>query len=145
MQDLWEQFEQFHLTTNMRLINSSGEEEKEFAEYLLRIGNGTENCQRVDYSSDETKIPIPEQFISSAKTMREFCREIYPDIQNVINLQSDDKSWHEWLTQRAIICPTNKEVQEINDIMIEEFPGEPYTYLSHDRCTTEDQVFTTTV
>ena len=143
MEDLWEQFEQFHLTTNMRLINASGEEEKEFAEYLLRIGNGTEHCQRVDYSSDETKVPIPEQFISTAKTMREFCREIYPDITQVINLQSEDKSWHEWLTQRAIICPTNKEVQEINDIMIEEFPGEMHTYLSHDKCITKDQVIWT--
>ena len=143
MEDLWERFEQFHLKTNMRLVNSSGEEEKEFAQYLLRIGNGTEGCQRVDYSSDETKIPIPEKFISPAKTMREFCREIYPDIQQVINLQSDDKSWHEWLTQRAIICPTNKEVQEINDIMIEEFPGEIHTYLSHDKCITKDQVIWT--
>ena len=75
--------------------------------------------------------------------MREFCREIYPDITQVINLQSEDKSWHEWLTQRAIICPTNKEVQEINDIMIEEFPGEMHTYLSHDKCITKDQVIWT--
>ena len=40
MKDLWEQFEQFHLTTNMRILNSSGQEEKDFAHFLLRVGNG---------------------------------------------------------------------------------------------------------
>ena len=140
MQDLWEQFEQFHLTTNMRILNSSGQEEKEFAQFLLRVGNGLEGCERVDYSSDETKIQIPDKFISTSKTVREFCTEIFPDIRQVVNLESDDKSWHDWLMERAIICPTNKEVQQINDLVLDEFPGELHPYHSHDTCLTEDQV-----
>ena len=141
MENLWEQFEQFHLTTNMRILNSSGQDEKEFAQFLLRVGNGSEGCEGVDYSSDETKIKIPEKFISTAKTVKEFCKEVFPDINTVINLQSDDKSWYDWLMQRAIICPTNKEVHEINDLMLDEFPGEQQIYRSYDECLTEDQVF----
>ena len=39
MEHLWRCFEQFHLDENMRLA-SSGLEQKEFAAYLLSIGNG---------------------------------------------------------------------------------------------------------
>ena len=94
----------------------------------------------MDYSLDETKISIPQKFISTAKTIREFCSEIFPDIKQVVNLQSDDKSWHDWLMERAIICPTNKEVQQINDLVLDEFPGVLHTYYSHETCLTEDQV-----
>ena len=41
--------------------------------------------------------------------------------------------------ERAIICPTNKEVDKINNHMIESFPGEVHEYRSYDKLLEESQ------
>ena len=142
---MWGQFTQFHLTENMRLIGR-GEEERSFAEYLLRVGNGTEpgveESTSYGASSAETKITIPSQFLSSSKTDLEFVREIFPNLSNTITegLEGSDMSWHDWLCERAIICPTNADVNKINKLVIEDFPGELVTHKSHDKCRNTEQV-----
>ena len=144
MEILWRKFEQFHLTENMRLIGR-GPEEVDFAQYLLTIGNGIETSNGVDQLSDssaEVEVPIPPSLRSKAKTVEEFCGEIYPNLKNIVQagLQSNENSWHEWLTERAIICPTNDNVSSINDILIKLFPGQMHTFKSFDRCSTDGQV-----
>ena len=145
MEHLWSQFTTYHLTENMRLIGR-GEEEHQFAEYLLRIGNGTEpgveEESSTDKSSAETKITIPEKFLSKATSKLDFIKEIFPNISNIVTqgLDSDDKSWHDWLCERAIICPTNADVNKINKAVVQDFPGEAHTYRSHDVCLSKDQV-----
>ena len=42
------------------------------------------------------------------KSMRKFCQEIFPNIENNINLPG-------WLEGRTILAPTNKEVDTLND------------------------------
>ena len=144
MAHLWRKFEQFHLTENMRLIGR-GPEEVAFAKYLLTIGNGSvtssSNDQPIDPSA-EVEVSIPSKLRSTAKTVEEFCGEIYPNLKNIVQagLQSNDNSWYEWLTERAIICPTNDNVSSINDILIKSFPGKMQTYKSFDRCSTDGQV-----
>ena len=145
MEHLWSQFSTYHLTENMRLIGR-GEDERHFAEYLLRIGNGTEpgveDEESTERSSAETKIIIPEIFLSKAKDKLDFIKEIFPNLSSIITqgLQNDDTSWHDWLCERAIICPTNADVNKINRAVVQDFPGDPYTYRSHDVCLTKDQV-----
>ena len=132
MTSLWKKFEQFHLTENMRLINSGGGEEKDFAEYLLRVGDGKELPASEDepLSGSEVKIHLPEVFRSTAKTDKEFCKEMYPNMQTIVanGLQSSSRDWYSWLMERAIICPTNADVNKINQILIKQFPGEVHTY-----------------
>ena len=129
----------------MRLIGR-GEDERHFAEYLLRIGNGTEpgvqEEQSTEKSSAETKIVIPERFLSKASDKLEFIKEIFPNLSSIVTqgLQSDDTSWHDWLCERAIICPTNADVNKINKAVVQDFPGDPHIYRSHDVCLTKDQV-----
>ena len=144
MAHLWRKFEQFHLTENMRLIGR-GPEELDFAQYLLTIGNGSETSSRQDQPNDpsaEVEVSIPSKLRSTANTVEEFCAEIYPNLKNIIQagLQSNENNWHEWLTERAIICPTNDDVSSINDILIKSFPGQMHTYKSFDRCSTDGQV-----
>ena len=146
MEHRWSQFSTYHLTENMRLIGR-GEEEKQFAEYLLRIGNGTEpgvveEESSTDKSAAETKIAIPENFLSKATNKSDFIKEIFPNISSIVTqgLDSEDKSWHDWLCERAIICPTNADVNNINKAVVQDFPGEPHMYKSHDVCLTKDQV-----
>ena len=143
MKNLWQKFELFHLTENMRLIGR-GPEEVDFAQYLLTIGNGSLNSSR-DPSIEtpaEVEVPIPSKLRSTATTAEEFCSEIFPNLKTIVQagLQSNDNTWYEWLTERAIICPTNDDVSRINDILIKAFPGEMHTYKSFDRCSTDGQV-----
>ena len=144
MAKLWRKFELFHLTENMRLIGR-GQEEVDFAQYLLTVGNGSVTSigrDELNESSAEVEVPIPSKLRSTAKTVEEFCREIFPNLKNIVQagLQSNENSWYEWLTERAIICPTNDDVSRINDILIKSFPGEMHTYKSFDRCSTDGQV-----
>ena len=144
MANLWRKFELFHLTENMRLIGR-GPEEVDFAQYLLTIGNGTvtsSSGDELNESSAEVEVPIPSKLRSTAQTAEEFCTEIFPNLKNIVQtgLQSNENSWYEWLTERAIICPTNDDVSSINDILIKAFPGEMHTYKSFDRCSTDGQV-----
>ena len=141
---MWGKFVQFHLTENMRLIGR-GEDERSFAEYLLRVGNGTEpsvDSNSSDASSAETKIAIPQQFMSLAKSDLEFVREIFPNLSSIVTegLADNDTSWHAWLCERAIICPTNADVSKINKLVIDDFPGELRTHKSHDKCRNDEQV-----
>ena len=70
-QHLWRQFKQFHLTENMRLINSDDQEEKDFAQYLLKIGNGEVEASDEAPDSAEMVISLPEKFLSKAATARD--------------------------------------------------------------------------
>ena len=145
MENLWGKFTQFHLTENMRLIGR-GEEERNFAEYLLRVGNGTEPGVEESTSSyastAETKIAIPPQLVSAAKSDKEFVKEIFPNLSGIIKegLEGNDVTWHDWLCERAIICPTNADVSKINKLVVEDFPGELKTHKSHDKRRDTEQV-----
>ena len=125
----------------MRLINSTDQEEKDFAEYLLKIGNGEVEESEEPTDSAEMVISLPEKFLSKATTAREFCAEIYPRLDAKVHagLANDDDQWHDWLVERAIICPTNKDVSHINNIMIDQMPGNIHIYKSHDKLVTESQ------
>ena len=48
-------------------------------------------------------------------------------------------TWRNWLLSKAIICPTNKEANEINQMMVKELPGETFKYHSYDRVLNETQ------
>ena len=142
MEHLWRCFEQFHLDENMRLA-SSGLEQKEFAAYLLSIGNGEvqDAAPNENPTAAETQIPLISELCSKATCAEDFCREIFPNLKKRIEegLTNNDKDYHTWLMERAIICPTNKDVDLINDILLEEFPGPAQEYRSFDKLTTESQ------
>ena len=74
-------------------------------------------------------------------SLQDFCYQIYPNLTSIIldGEQTGDKSWQEWLLERAILCPTNADVDNINDILINSFPGEVHEYRSFDKLVTECQ------
>ena len=141
MATLWNMFDQHHLTENMRLTNATGKEEREFAEFLLRVGDGLEGALANDSMSADTLIKIPQKFWSNAKSTAEFCEEVYPNLTSVVSkgLESEGNDWHQWLIDRSIICPTNQDVDHINSLMIKKFPGELHTYKSHDKLLSDHQ------
>ncbi len=50
-----------------------------------------------------------------------------------------DEDWCNWLTSRAVICPTNEDAQEVNNILIDVLSGEPIIYRSCDQTRNEEE------
>ena len=142
MEHIWKLFEQYHLDENMRLLNS-GPDQREFAAYLLSVGDGqVEDSEPNPFpTAAESRIPLRSELRSSAGSLNAFCEEIFPNVTSTILSceQNGDKSWHDFLMERAILCPTNKDVDQINEIMINSFPGEVHEYRSYDKLITECQ------
>ena len=65
------------LTENMRL-RSGGEDYAAFANWLMRVGNGTEVTHPAE---GEDMVQIPPSNLSSAANLQEFLDEIFPDIK----------------------------------------------------------------
>ena len=75
---------------------------------------------------------------SSAFTLKDFCMEIFPGLKEKVKvgLEKIDvlgDGWVDWLMERAIICPKNDYVDKINQVCINEMPGEEVEYRSADR------------
>jgi len=124
---LWKHFLEIKLTQNMRLtaLTSSREEQKktqEFAEWILSIGDGLTGDK-----DDEAWIKIPEDLIlqKGEDELKTIVNSTYPD------LSSNYKN-RTYLEERAILCPRNEMVDEINSYIMSQIPGEETTYLSSD-------------
>ena len=118
---LWKSIQVYHLKTNMRVVESQSEEGKVFANYLLSVGDGT--------VSRDDMIEIPEKMRIDPETLEALIDFVFYDL---IKNSADSK----WLGERAILCPTNEQAKEVNDLISLRFPGEEKIYKSSD--TTEN-------
>ena len=114
----WKECEYYELDVNQRVKNceEAGNQElaaklQQWAEYLKKVGSGTERTyDELGCGSDLIK--LPENIISTSENLHEFADEIYPNfVQNCKN--------QEYLLNRVIITSRNKDVDEINDKMLE--------------------------
>ncbi|KAG5596918.1 hypothetical protein H5410_038150 [Solanum commersonii] len=115
---LWRLMEKIHLTSNMR-----ARADPNFSAFLLRVGNGEETTIR------DNLILLPQQMVvhPSGQGKPEEClvREIFKGLQQ--NFRSA-----KFITERAILASRNEFVDNINEMMITQFPGETRTYISFD-------------
>ena len=130
--NLWNSFEVMTLDENMRVQLSNDPEAETFDKLTLEIGNGDEAIvDETDY------VELPE----------EICMEILPDSKQNPNAEKDsmrkladhvypklEKNYDQdgWMDGRAILAPTNKQVDEINDLITDSFPGAPTVLTSSD-------------
>ncbi|XP_057418496.1 uncharacterized protein LOC130712693 [Lotus japonicus] len=115
------------LTVNIRLQNanssSSSAEMKEFADWLLQVGDGTVTTIREAESLIE--IP-PDLLIEPCKDpLLEIVNFSYPKL--LFNLERNS-----FFQERAILAPTLESVEEINNFMLAMILGEETEYLSCD-------------
>ncbi|CAA7014728.1 unnamed protein product [Microthlaspi erraticum] len=126
---LWEHCKVLKLTKNMRLFNSSlnAEEAKEisdFSDWLLDVGDG----KLSEPNDGEAEIDIPELLITASNDpMEVISNEVYSD-PDMFEVDKDPR----YFQDRAILCPTNDDVDLINQFMLRKIPGEERTYLSAD-------------
>ena len=111
---LWQSCRLLTLNTNMRVAALSGTEEgaalREFAGWLLSIGEGR-----------LTSVVIP-------------CHMQIPfsDKQVLINRVFPSLASGQVQSSCCILTPLNKDVDDMNEDILQQLPGEPVTYLSAD-------------
>ncbi len=94
---------------------------KEFAEYLLRIGNGTEP---IITDLDGDYIQLPKELCIKEANVDEFFRSfVFNDLLN--NYKNED-----CFKNRAILCTKNKTVDFLNQTILNSIPEEEITYFS---------------
>ena len=111
--------ETISLTINERVRrNGDSERDKEFTQFLLKIGDGEiPVCKAITANS----ISIPPEFLWKNTTLSSFVYWVYPKI--ALGLEMND---------RAILAPLNRDVDEINDIGIEKLLGDVIILSSAD-------------
>ncbi|KAL1348887.1 hypothetical protein AAHE18_07G112700 [Arachis hypogaea] len=114
---LWAFTKILHLRQNMRSLN-----DRDFAEYLMRIGDGIEPTICEDLVQIKVGMAIPWEGEASIHKLIE---ETFPNLQS-----------HGWdasyMVERAILTPKNHDVQQLNDIVINQFPGDERILASFD-------------
>src|SRR6266540_4084195 len=115
---LWKGMRQLRLITNMRVHN-----DRWFTDYLLRVGNGTEEAD------EEGNICLPED-ICVPSTGED--GDLEKLIEHVFPALDDNMADPNYMTSRAILSTKNDTVDTINKRMIECFRGEEKIYHSFD-------------
>ena len=117
---LWDHMKVFHLTENMRVKVTGSSEAEAYSKWLLDVGNGT--C-------GEGELTIPEAMMTEQETLESLTDSVFPNLsQRYVDTA--------WMAERAILAPTNKEVDEVNNYIIQKIPGEQIDFMSID--STED-------
>ncbi|KAK1359405.1 hypothetical protein POM88_043879 [Heracleum sosnowskyi] len=133
---LWRIAKVYKLLHNMRLNKGSNKNEveclRDFANWVLDLGDGKikpPNDTAQEYAEDD--IYIPKEFcnLQGVNYVDEMIHSTFP------NLLENYKN-PEYLSERAILTPTNQTVGKVNSNIVETLPGEMFSYFSVD--TAED-------
>lgn len=105
---LWKYFTQVKLVENMR-----AQLDISFADYLLKIGDGVESCE-----FDEN-IQLPSNMVleyTDENSLQQLLEVVFPNIDLFPeNIPS--------MINRIVLTPKNEHVDKINQMLIEQFPG----------------------
>ncbi|XP_010484870.1 PREDICTED: uncharacterized protein LOC104763162 [Camelina sativa] len=115
---LWNQFKVLRLTKNMRLLQDIGKKEaseiEEFSKWILAVGEGKIN----EPNDGVCEIDIPQELLipEGSSLLESIIEAVYG---KNFSTQKDPKCFQE----RAILCPTNEDVNSINDVMLSSLNG----------------------
>ena len=119
---IWEKVIKICLKQNM-----GAENDKWYSEFLLRIGNGTEETYGNDYVQLPNDIVIEYE---SEQSIDILIKHVFPDLKFNYNNAG-------YMHERAILSTRNEYVDRLNARMIDMFPGEEKVYYSFD-CVNDD-------
>ena len=118
--------------------------QKIHADYLEKIGDGQVPTVP-GIPGEDNMIRIPDEMKSKETTLRGFCKQIYPGLESrhqsgMKNFLVSDE-WDTWLMERSIISATNDACDEINQMMVDMLPGQPFVYHSTDKVLNTTEAF----
>jgi hypothetical protein len=129
---LWSQVQILTLAENMRLSSSSSDPNQqrqvaEFSKWVLAIGEGRVPSIAKEGESEPSWIKIPADLLLVSNNDKLPCivNAIYPDLR---------ARYHDaaYLSDRAILTPTNEQTDSVNDYMVSLLPEPEKEYLSSD-------------
>jgi ATP-dependent DNA helicase PIF1 len=122
---LWQHVTILRLHINMRVMATNSEEQREFAKWVLNVGDGSLPAIAGEEGVDPDWIKIPSHMMPLAEdySLRGLIRTIYSDHR----CHSGDAMY---LMQRSILAPKNIDVDEVNNVILESLSEESHTYLS---------------
>ncbi|PWZ40263.1 ATP-dependent DNA helicase PIF1 [Zea mays] len=118
MSYLWESMSHLKLVSNMRAKNDPW-----FAEYLLRVGGGTEDTNSDNDICLPNEVCVP--YSGSDNDLDKLIEFVFPNL-------NENMSHSTYITSRAILSTRNDWVDMINAKMIDRFQGEHMVYHSFD-------------
>ncbi|KAG2713615.1 hypothetical protein I3760_04G185200 [Carya illinoinensis] len=115
---LWPTLTKIHLIGNMR-----ARLDPDFSNYILELGNGMPPITIDEYVKIPTSMLIPYQ--NDTTSLDQLLDAVFNDISEYsANISS--------MMNRAILTPKNSYVDEINNLLIQRFPGDIKQYYSFD-------------
>lgn len=118
---LWRNCKVLRLTKNMRLMRTTdpalAQDIESFSKWLLDVGDGKIN----EPNNGEVDIDIPEDLLVAdfQNPIESIVKTVYGENYGMIQTAS-------FLRERAILCPTNKDVDVINNFMLDHLQGITY-------------------
>ncbi|RYR47517.1 hypothetical protein Ahy_A07g033445 [Arachis hypogaea] len=112
--------------------NTNIQELRNFAEWLLKIGDGLAG----DTTDGESIVHIPSDILvkNSETALDDLIDFVYPDMLSNLSVEN-------YFKDRAILAPTLDCVTDVNNKMTAELPGQERAYLSSDSmCTKEENM-----
>eukprot|EP00268_Persea_americana_P000622 TRINITY_DN1019_c0_g1_i10.p1 TRINITY_DN1019_c0_g1~~TRINITY_DN1019_c0_g1_i10.p1 ORF type:complete len:370 (+),score=41.72 TRINITY_DN1019_c0_g1_i10:613-1722(+) len=136
--EVWKHCHVFNLTVNMRLQQSSNngvtnDNYVEFASWVLSIGNGTANAYSISNDGELNWVKIPEELMLKNENGEN--EDVMGLVQNVYNHFFEQSVEYTYLQERAILTPTNADVDKINEIIMSKMDKDKRVYLSADTIT----------
>jgi hypothetical protein len=118
----------------MQIIAANSEEQREFAKWVLNVGDGSlpTIAEEEGVNPDWIKIPSHIRLPTEDCSLRGLIRTIYPDHQ----CHFGDAMY---LMQRSILAPKNTNVDEVNNAILESLSEESHTYLSANSLTPTEE------
>ena len=133
---LWQYVEVMELTENMRVMASGDQKLIDFDQWCLDLGNGD-----LPVVSGTDSIEIPESMVfklgteaQEATDLQNFVKEIFPNID--ANYKTPG-----WFQQRAILAPTIRAVDWINEVILKSIPEDEVCLTSSDMVENQDDLY----
>ncbi|KAF2886972.1 hypothetical protein ILUMI_19201 [Ignelater luminosus] len=118
--NLWKYVKNLKLTTNMRMALQNDISAEVFSKTLLDIGNG-----KIPVDSSTGLISFPTNFCQFTTSKEELISKVFP------NIDTNYKN-HAWLSERAILAATNKDVNDLNIKIQSQINGQIHSFKSID-------------
>lgn len=129
---LWQHIKVLKLHSNMRLKRSdlsatARAELSGFSDWVQSVGTGTVSMHCKGDESVPSWIHVPDDLLLEPTTDHKTA--VVDAVYDSFFLRYNDV---DYLSSRAVVCPTNTVVDEVNDIVFNRVPGFPKEYLSCD-------------
>ena len=113
---LWPLITKCELKINMRIVSFS-KDNRQFSIDLLQTDNGVNNFITLNNLNN---------LCALVKNVQELTEKVYPGISNISTKPLN------WFQERAILSPTNEQIDKMNDFILSKFEASSQTYHSVD-------------